>query len=111
MVHWTRSLAANCTTEPAIPGNRPYKKAGGSGMVPKPTKDCASCGLCAQSCPVQAIDPANLQKVDSHACISCMRRVAVCPHGARKHNPVMLAAANTMLKKVCSDRKENELFL
>lgn len=104
-------LAAGHTTQPAIPGNRPYKKAGGSGMVPKPTKDCASCGLCAQSCPVQAIDPDNPQKVDSHACISCMRCVAVCPHGARKLNPVMLAAANTMLKKVCSDRKENELFL
>lgn len=104
-------LDAGSLTEPAIPGNRPYKKAGGSGMVPKPTKDCVSCGLCAQSCPVQAIDPADPQKVDSHACISCMRCVSVCPHNARKLNPVMLAAVNTMLKKVCSTRKENELFL
>lgn len=104
-------LAAGSLTEPAIPGNRPYKKAGGSGMVPKPTKDCVNCGLCAQSCPVQAIDPADPQKVDSHACISCMRCVSVCPHNARKLNPVMLAAVNTMLKKVCSTRKDNELFL
>ena len=48
-----QKLASASSAEPAIPGNRPYKKAGGSGMVPKPTKDCVSCGLCAQSCPVQ----------------------------------------------------------
>lgn len=106
-----QKLASGSSAEPAIPGNRPYKKAGGSGMVPKPTKDCVSCGLCAQSCPVQAIDPADPQKVDGHACISCMRCVKVCPHGARKVNPLMMAAVNTMLKKVCSDRKENQLFL
>lgn len=104
-------LAAGSAVEPAIPGNRPYKKAGGSGMVPKPTKDCVSCGLCAESCPVQAIDPADPEKVDGHACISCMRCVSVCPHNARKVNPIMMAAVNTMLKKVCSTRKENELFL
>lgn len=104
-------LAAGHLTEPVIPGNRPYKKAGGSGMVPKPTKDCDNCGLCAQSCPVQAIDPKDPHKVDQHLCISCMRCVSVCPQHARKLNPLMLAAAHTMLKKVCSDRKENELFL
>ena len=104
-------LAAGHLTEPVIPGNRPYKKAGGSGMVPKPTKDCDNCGLCAQSCPVQAIDPKDPHKVDQNLCISCMRCVSVCPQHARKLNPLMLAAAHTMLKKVCSDRKENELFL
>ena len=33
-------------TEPvkSIPGNRPYKKAGGAGLVPKPKKDCVKCG-------------------------------------------------------------------
>ena len=40
-----------------------------------------------------------------------MRCVAVCPQGARKVNPVMLTAAQVALKKVCSDRKEGELFL
>lgn len=104
-------LAAGHLTEPAIPGNRPYKKAGGTGMVPKPTKDCDSCGLCAKSCPVQAIDPNDPHKVDQHLCISCMRCISVCPRHARKLNPLMLTAAHAMLKKVCSDRKENQLFL
>lgn len=98
-------------TEPTVPGNRPYKKGGGTGMVPKPTKDCVKCGLCAKECPVQAIDPNDPKEVDGKACISCMRCVSVCPHDARKVNGLMLAAVGAALKKVCSDRKEPELYL
>lgn len=99
------------TSEPAIPGNRPYKKAGGAGMVPKATKECTNCGVCAAECPVQAIDKNDPKKVDEKACISCMRCISVCPQDARKVNPVMLSAASLMLKKVCSERRECELFL
>lgn len=98
-------------SRPDIPGDRPYKKSGGAGLVPKPTKDCVRCGTCARLCPVQAIDQTDPGKVDKKACISCMRCVSVCPHDARKVNGVMLAAVNTMLKKVCAQRKENQLFL
>lgn len=104
-------LSAGDSTEPSIPGNHPYKKAGGASMVPKSTKECTNCGICAAECPVQAIDKENPKKVDETACISCMRCISVCPHSARKVNPVMLSAASLMLKKVCSDRKEGELFL
>ena len=104
-------LSTADTSEPAMPGNRPYKKAGGAGMVPKATKECTNCGVCAAECPVKAIDKKDPKKVDEKACISCMRCIAVCPQGARKINPVMLCAASLMLKKVCSERKECELFL
>ena len=80
-------------------------------MVPEPTRGCVKCGLCAEKCPVQAIDPKDPRKVDKNACISCMRCVAVCPHGARKVNGVLLAAVRAMLKKACSGRKEPELYL
>lgn len=104
-------LSAGDLSEPDIPGNRPYKKAGGAGMVPKATKACNHCGVCAAKCPVQAIRKDDPTKVDEKACISCMRCVSVCPQGARKVNPLLLSAAGLMLKKVCSQRKECELFL
>ena len=93
-----------------IPGNRPYKKAGGAGLIPKATKKCVNCGLCASQCPAQAIDSENLKSADSKKCISCMRCVVNCPHSARKINAAMVSAASLAMKKTCSVRKDNELF-
>lgn len=104
-------LAAGDTAQPVIPGSRPYKKAGGSGLVPKPTKGCTSCGLCAERCPVQAIDPKDPRNTDKDKCFSCMRCVTICPQGARKVSSVLLAGVDMMLKKVCTERKTGELYL
>ena len=106
-----KKLSVADTSEPMIPGDRPYKKTGGAGMVPKLTKDCNGCGMCAVKCPVQAIDKENPQKVDEKVCISCMRCVTVCPQGARKVDDVKLSTVGMMLEKVCSERKRCELYL
>lgn len=98
-------------TVPDIPGNRPYKKAGGAGLVPKATKDCVSCGLCAENCPAQAISRENLKTADAGKCISCMRCAVRCPKSARKVNGAMVSAVALALKKACSERKKNELFI
>lgn len=67
-----------------IPGEHPYKKAGGAGLVPR---------------------------ADSKKCISCMRCVVRCPHSARKVNGALVSAAALAMKKACSIRKENELYI
>lgn len=94
-----------------VPGNRPYKKAGGAGLVPKATKDCVSCGLCAENCPAQAISRDNLKTADPKKCISCMRCAVRCPKSARKANSAMVSVAAMAIKKACSERKSNELFI
>lgn len=99
------------TSTPQIPGNRPYKKAGGSGLVPKADNNCTNCGLCAERCPVRAISRDHLKTADSKKCISCMRCIALCPQRARKVNGAVVSAAALAMKKVCSVRKGNELFI
>lgn len=96
---------------PKIPGNRPYKKAGAAGLVPKASNSCTKCGLCAEKCPAQAISRENPSNTDSKKCISCMRCVAQCPLSARKTNGAMVSLAALAIKKACSVRKENELYI
>lgn len=97
--------------EPKIPGHRPYRKAAGAGIVPKPDKNCVKCGICAARCPVGAIDPENPAEVDRKLCISCMRCVSICPNNARKAGRILTFLAGKMLKKACSERKSSELYI
>lgn len=94
-----------------LSGNRPYKKSGGAGLVPKANKNCTACGLCAQVCPAQAINSQNPKITDRKKCISCMRCVTQCPQSARSVNSVMVSAAALAIKKACAERKDNELFI
>lgn len=80
-------------------------------MVPKAGNGCTNCGLCARQCPAQAISLENPKETDSKKCISCMRCTVLCPQSARKLNSAMVSAAALAMKKACSARKENELYL
>ncbi len=102
---------ADDTCELQIPGNRPYKKTGGVGLVPKADKRCSGCGLCAENCPAQAISRKNLKTADSGKCISCMRCVAKCPNSARKVNGAMVSIAARAIRQACLERKGNELYI
>ena len=96
---------------PQLPGNRPYKKSGGSGFVPAADQRCNGCGLCAEKCPAQAISRENPRETDGEKCISCMRCVSICPQSAREMDSARTAAVAQALAKVCSDRKDNQLFI
>ena len=86
------------------------KKSGGASLVPKPDKNCIKCDICVNSCPVKAINTTDL-KADPSKCIGCMRCVAICPHEARVVNKAMVSVAALAIKKACSQRKDNELFI
>lgn len=93
-----------------LPGNRPYKALSTRKLIPAPDDNCNHCGLCAASCPAQAIDPETLH-TDEAGCISCMRCISVCPQQARHLDPATLALLTEALRPLCSDRKANELFI
>lgn len=107
---FAQQIADKTDSAASVPGNRPYKKAAGAGLAPKPTKDCVKCGVCVKNCPVQAIDPVKFT-ADSKKCIACMRCMKQCLHNARKVNGAVVSIAAMAIKKACSVRKENELFL
>lgn len=94
-----------------VPGNHPYREYGGVPFHPKADKTCTKCGLCARECPVHAIPNENPSETDDHACISCMRCIAVCPNQARKLNKMMLTVASQKMKKAFAEPKKNELFI
>lgn len=98
-------------TSITVPGNSNYKKAGAGGVIPKAGKECVSCKMCAEKCPVGAIDTNNPKATDPKKCISCMRCVSICPKNARKVNGAMVAVVGLAIKKACSVKKECELYI
>jgi ferredoxin len=74
-------------------------------------QDCIQCGVCADSCPMGAVDPASSRQIDIVKCITCCACIKSCPQGARtkKTGPVLDAAIR--LNRLYAARKEPEFFL
>lgn len=100
-----------CDNALSIPRNRPYKQLKVASLIPKVNDNCISCGLCAKYCPAQAISRESIRTTDSEKCISCMRCVRQCPQAARKVDDTRVSALASAVKKACSVRKSNELYI
>lgn len=94
-----------------LPGNFPYREYHGVPLKPTADASCIACGQCAKECPTQAIPLDHLVSVNKDLCISCMHCISICPVQARHNNKIMLFAAAQKMKKNCTSRKNNTLYL
>lgn len=95
-----------------LPGSHgTYKEFPGTPVKPEGNEDCISCGLCAENCPTNAIDPQNPRATDKEKCITCMRCVKLCPVHARKLDPAFVSMMIEKLGPALGGHKENYLFL
>jgi len=105
--------SADLISDLDIPGCRPYR--GDSKLW---TVDfivvgdaCVRCGLCAEVCPVGAIDQEDSSVIDTKKCITCCACIKRCPEHARTMKPGPLMDASLRLNTLYRERKEPEYFL
>ncbi|SMD07479.1 EFR1 family ferrodoxin [Sporomusa malonica] len=95
-----------------IPGNYPY------GGITKLwsvdfiaiSNECTQCGICAEGCPVGAIDSENSNLIDKEKCITCCACIKNCPQNARTMKPGLVKDASMRLNKLYKERKEPVFF-
>ncbi|MEG1587042.1 MAG: EFR1 family ferrodoxin [Bacteroidales bacterium] len=90
----------------SIRGNKIYRAIKSIPLKPKTSKKCHACGICAQQCPSNAIDPDKPHKIDKDLCISCAHCIAVCPQNARYFGGLLYKFASGQFSKKYAQRQE-----
>ena len=71
---------------------------------------CEHCGLCAEICPMGAIDPNDPSNIPG-TCIKCCACTTYCPSGAKKFDDPDFLSHTAMLEQFQTEaRKENSIF-
>ncbi|WP_320168031.1 EFR1 family ferrodoxin [Mangrovibacterium marinum] len=96
-----------------IPGNRPFvkRKEHPAAAPATDTETCTLCGLCAASCPTDAIRVGSSIVTDPEKCIWCCACVKQCPEQARTFDVEIIQSIRERLFQNCVQRKEPQFFL
>jgi Fe-S-cluster-containing hydrogenase component 2 len=96
-----------------IPGNYPYGGVTELWSVDfiAVSEKCTQRGICAEVCPVGAIDPENTRVIDTEKCISCCACIKNCPQHARTMKNSRVKDAAIRLNTLYKERKEPVFFL
>jgi len=95
-----------------IPGSYPYRGDSKLWRVDfiSTSNECTQCGICAEGCPVGAIDPENSNMIDKEKCITCCACIKNCPQRARTIKNSSVKDAAIRLNKLYRMRKEPVFF-
>lgn len=72
---------------------------------------CVQCGICAENCPVGAINVEDVRLIDIEKCITCCACIKTCPQKARTIKVGLVKDASIRLNKLYKERKEPLFFL
>ncbi len=96
-----------------VKGNSPYKDRAPQLLIaPKINQSCTQCGMCAEQCPMQAINWNNFNDIDAGKCILCCSCVKRCPVSAISISHERIDKIRQMLiNDFSAIRKEPEIFI
>ena len=96
-----------------VKGNFPYKISPQNSIIVPETNDrCTDCSICANTCPMGAINFTDFRDIDPSKCIMCNSCVKKCPENAK----AFIASSykeftEVLINHLALGRKEPELFL
>jgi ferredoxin len=96
-----------------IPGNCPYGGVTELWSIDfiSLSNDCTKCGICAEGCPVGAIDSEKSNLIDKEKCTLCCACIKRCPQKAKTMKPGLMKDAAIRVNEMFQERKEPEFFL
>jgi ferredoxin len=95
-----------------VPGSYPYRGATKTWVVDfiAVSDQCSQCGVCAEVCPVGAVDLENSTVIDKEKCILCCACIKRCPQKAKTVKPGLVKDAAVRVSERFKERKEPVFF-